>query len=92
MPKRVDDNQAEIVQALRQVGCSVQHLHEVGRGCPDILVGFRGINYLFEIKDGNKIPSRQKLTPDEEKWHQLWNGRVLIIKSTDNAFKAIGLF
>ncbi len=92
MPKRVDDNQAEIVEALRQVGCSVQHLHEVGRGCPDILVGFRGINYLFEIKDGSKIPSRQKLTPDEEKWHQLWKGRVITVNSADNAFKAIGLF
>ena len=92
MPKRVDDNQREIVDALRGVGCSVQHLHEVGRGCPDILVGFRGINYLFEIKDGNKIPSRQKLTPDEEKWHQLWNGRVITVNSADNAFKAIGLF
>ncbi len=92
MPKRVDDNQAEIVQSLRQVGCSVQHLHEVGRGCPDILVGFRGINYLFEIKDGNKILSRQKLTSDEEKWHQGWNGRVLVIKYIDDALQAIGLF
>ena len=50
MPKRVDMNQPEIVADLRGIGATVQHLHMVGKGCPDILVGFRGNNWLFEIK------------------------------------------
>lgn len=48
MPKSVDANQPEIVAALHAVGATVQHLHEVGHGCPDILVGFRGKNYLID--------------------------------------------
>ena len=48
MPKSVDANQPEIVAALRAAGATVQHLHEVGQGCPDILAGFRGRNYLID--------------------------------------------
>lgn len=29
---RVDQNQAEIVAALRKAGASVQHLHTIGKG------------------------------------------------------------
>ena len=36
---RVDSNQPEIVATLRGMGCSVQHLHAVGKGVPDLLVG-----------------------------------------------------
>ena len=38
---RVDANQPEIVKALRGVGATVQHLHKVGQGCPDLMVGWR---------------------------------------------------
>ena len=48
---KVDDNQAEIVATLRYVGCSVTSLASIGRGCPDIVVGYNGVNYLLEIKD-----------------------------------------
>lgn len=89
--KRADANQPDIVQALRQAGASVQHLHEVGRGCPDILVGFRGMNYVAEIKDGNKPPSKRKLTPDEQAWHLAWRGKVEIIETVDDALKLIGV-
>ena len=88
--KRVDGNQAEIVGALRDIGASVHPLHMVGRGFPDVCVGFRGRNYLLEIKDGNKPPSRRKLTPDEKKWHQTWNGQVTIVKNIDEALATIG--
>jgi hypothetical protein len=76
MPKRVDANQREIVEALRGIGATVQHLHEVGKGCPDILVGYRGNNWLFEIKS-----KAGKMTPDEITWHNEWRGRVLTIRS-----------
>lgn len=90
MPKRIDANQPEIVQELREAGVSIQHLHSVGHGCPDILAGFRGQNYLFEIKDGNKPPSKRKLTPDEEEWHLSWNGQVIVIHSAEDALKEMG--
>lgn len=91
MYKRVDANQSAIVGALRDVGASVQHLHEVGSGCPDLLVGFRGINVLLECKDGKKAPSAQALTRHERGWHLHWNGQVAVVRSVDDALKAIGV-
>jgi len=85
---RVDANQREIVAALRAVGVSVQPLHTVGKGCPDLLCGVRGTNLLLEIKDGNKPPSARKLTPDEAAWHESWRGQVAIVESVDEAIAA----
>lgn len=87
---RVDDNQKRIVQDLRSVGCSVTPLHMVGKGFPDIVVGYRGVNYLIEIKDGNKSPSQRRLTPDEFRWHARWNGQVAIAKNSDEALRIVG--
>lgn len=86
---KVDDNQPAIVKALRAVGCSVQSLASIGKGCPDLLVGYRGVNYLIEVKDGAKCPSKQKLTPDEIDWHTTWRGNVHIVNSTDAALKIV---
>lgn len=80
---KVDDNQPEIVEAFRKLGYSVLLLHQVGRGCPDILVGKMGTNTLIEIKDGRKPPSRRLMTPDEEEFFQSWKGRLLTIMSVD---------
>jgi len=88
---RVDANQREIVAALRQAGVSVQPLHTVGKGCPDLLCGVWGTNLLIEIKDGQKVPSARKLTPDEAAWHQSWRGQVAIVESVDDALRLVGL-
>jgi hypothetical protein len=85
MGARVDANQREIVAALRKCGASVQSLSEVGRGCPDLLVGWRGFNLLLEVKDGNKPPSARRLTDDQRVWHMAWRGQVVVIKSVDEA-------
>ena len=82
---RIDANQTAITQALRRMGASVQHLHTLGAGCPDLLVGFRGVNLLMEVKDGEKIPSKRKLTPDEQEWHDTWRGQVSIVESVEDA-------
>lgn len=88
-PKRVDANQGEIVDALREVGASVQTLHEVGKGCPDLVVGYRSMNFLFEVKDGNKPPSKRKLTPAEQRFFDTWRGRVWIVESATDAIQII---
>lgn len=88
---KIDANQNEIVDALRKSGCSVQILSSVGKGCPDILVGRGGSNYLLEIKDGNKPKSAQKLTSDQVDWHSKWNGSVYVVNSIEWAFSAVGL-
>ena len=88
---RVDENQRAIVQSLRKIGATVQHLHTIGDGCPDILVGWRHQNLLFEIKDGSKSPSKRKLTRDEVEWHKRWKGVVYTIESLADALKAMGV-
>lgn len=84
MPKRTDHNQTEIVAALRRCGCKVQDLHVVGDGCPDLLVSWHGLLFALEIKDGSKIPSAQKLSPAEVKWHEDWKDeRVYILNDVE---------
>ena len=87
---RIDANQPAIVAALRKAGCTVQHLHSVGKGCPDLLVGRAGVNYLLECKDGAKTPSEQRLTPDQVEWHGCWLGQVVVVNSVDAALQALG--
>lgn len=98
---KVDRNQTAIVKALRAVGCSVQPLHAVGKGCPDLLVGvpersavgsfFRPRRMVcLEVKDGDKPPSERRLTPDQEKWHAQWRGpAVVVVENVDQALEAV---
>lgn len=87
---KIDDNQPEIVSALRRVGASVQPLHTVGQGCPDLIVGFRGQNYAIEVKDGSKPPSARGLTDAQLRWKILWNGQYAIANNVDEALRIIG--
>lgn len=82
---KADDNQREIVKALRSAGATVQLLHSVGGGCPDALVGHRGRNFVVELKDGSKPPSARKLTPDQLEWHASWRGQVAIVTTVEEA-------
>ena len=86
---KIDANQTEIVKALRKFGASVQSLASTGKGCPDLLVGFRGVNWLLEIKDGRKVRSARKLTEDQVVWHQTWRGKVYIVESVDQALNLL---
>ena len=74
--KKVDANQKLIVQQLRQIGCSVFVTSKVGEGFPDLVVGFRGKNFLIELKDGNKSASRKKLTEYQDTFFMIWQGQV----------------
>lgn len=84
--RKVDNNQREIVTALRQAGASVIHLHTVGGGCPDLLVGYRGINYLVEIKSDHG-----RLTADQTALCDAWRGgAVAVTRTVDEALRVIG--
>ena len=84
MIKRTDRNHAEIINALRKIpNLSVFSTHEVGKGFPDIVIGYKGINYLIEIKDGNKPPSARKLTDAELQFHSNWKGQIKIVNNFD---------
>ena len=92
MPKRIDANQPEIVQGLRAIGVRVAITSDLGDGFPDIVCAFRGFNYMLEIKDGNKPPSKRKLTDKEQVFHAWWKdqGQIDTVKNLDEALQIIG--
>lgn len=90
--KRVDSNQMELVRIWRSLGASVAITSMLGNGFPDVVVGITTIkgnkvNILVEIKDGEKPLSKQKLTEDEIKFHELWKGHICIIRSAAEAIE-----
>lgn len=82
---RKDDNQQEIVDALRAIGCSVFVLHEP---C-DLLVGIRQRTCCLEVKDGAKSASRRKLTPAQVEFRATWRGHFAVVTSIDEAIAAV---
>jgi hypothetical protein len=93
MGKRTDANQALIVRDLRKAGAFVQSLADIGKGCPDLLVLFRGDAYAMEIKDPMQPPSKQRLTPMEKEWHAQAleaHYHVYIVKTSTEALQIIG--
>jgi Holliday junction resolvase len=82
---RVDQNQSSIVQALREAGATVQLLHKVGQGCPDIVAGYMKRNYMLEVK----LPDTD-LNELQVKWHRNWFGQVAVVRSAEEALIAIG--
>lgn len=94
--KRVDSNQPAIVAQFRNRGASVAILSEIGRGVPDLAIGVcRGYlepyTAFIEIKDGSKPPSARKLTPDEQKFKDGWQGNYEVVTSIEDVNKLMDL-
>jgi len=86
---KVDRNHAEVVEALRKAGASVQSLAQIGRGVPDLLVATHKGMWLMEVKDGKKSPSQRLLTEDELQWHWNWKQPVYIVYSATEALAVL---
>ena len=67
---------------------TVQHLHGVGQGCPDLVVGYyhngKKYNILLEVKEKDG-----KLTPQQVIWHAGWRGQVSVVSSPEEAVKTV---
>jgi hypothetical protein len=85
-PKR-DDNERQIVDALRQAGAFVQPLDAV-----DLLVGFRGVWYVMEVKDGGKPLSQRRLTYDELEFVRRLRNEApfFVVETPKQALEVIG--
>jgi len=86
---RVDKNHAEVVKALRAIGASVADTSGAGRGFPDLVVGYRGVNHLIEIKDGDKVPSAKQLTRAQIGFAADWRGQWAKVETVDEAIAAV---
>ena len=68
------------------LGASVLNLSTVGRGCPDLLIGYRGKSVLVEIKRDEKAA----FTEPQIKFMQNWRGGPISrIDSVDAAIRLI---
>ena len=87
---RTDRNHREIIEALRAAGAAVTDTSAVGGGFPDLTVSYRRAWYLIEVKDGQKSPSRRKLTGDQQTWHGQQHATVHVVLTAHEALVAIG--
>lgn len=82
---RTDGNHAEIIAALRGMGAQALYIQRP----VDLLVGYRGVNVLLEVKDGRLPPSARKLTRMEQAFLDTWPGRVCVVTSPEEAMTAV---
>ena len=77
-----DGNQGDIVSMLREIpGVMVSTAHD------DILVGYRGRTYWFEIKSSKDAPIR----PGQKKLREEWPGHYKIIWTLDMILEDMGI-
>ena len=88
-PRRTDGNHAAVVEALRAIGASVLDIHDIGHGAPDLIVGFRAMNLLIEVKDDRQPPSHRRLTPDEQQFFDDWRGPIYVVYSPADAIDVV---
>jgi hypothetical protein len=86
---RKDANHNTIADLFTAAGCSVADTSQLGKGFPDMVIGLCGINVLIEVKDGGKVPSKQKLTDDEFKFFHNWRGWVAVVRDDKDALNII---
>jgi hypothetical protein len=83
--RRIDANQHEIVQALRDAGCAVAIV-----GQPiDLFVSKDGKTWAIEIKDGAKPPSQRRLERAQIEFFSKWQGRWAIVESAAQALELV---
>jgi hypothetical protein len=86
---KVDANHATIVAAFKALGCTVQSLAAVGKGVPDLLVAFAGLNHLVECKDGSKPKSSRKQTPAQVAWASTWRAPRHLVESVEDVQRLV---
>lgn len=77
---QLDANHREIRAGLEAVGATVDVKAPL-----DLLVGFRGRNYLIEVKT-----AKGKVRPSQAQFFARWKGQAIVVRSLDEALLAIG--
>ena len=81
---KVDENHAQVRDELREVlhDGTIHDMSGAGNGFPDLCVGWRGLNFLIEVKrkqGGSRLTSRQAT------FHQNWQGQVAVCRTASEA-------
>lgn len=86
--RRVDENQKQIVAALKAIGACVLDLSGSGGGVMDLLVIYRSRICMVEVKNPAKPKADQSLTPAQIRVHAeigRAGGEVHIVRTIDEA-------
>jgi hypothetical protein len=88
---RVDDNQAEIMAGLRNLGISVEPRHD------DLLVGFRRRTFWFECKNPTTCFLADGVTfktgaikKSQSKLRSTWRGHYSVVTTIEQILNQIG--
>lgn len=87
--KKVDQNQAEIVLALRKIGIRVYVSSGAGSGLPDLVCFHQGRIHALEIKAKGK---RKRLTPAQVDFHSLASSGgylIPVVETVEEAIEAV---
>ena len=71
------------------MGVSVAITSAAHDGFTDLVIGFGGITVLVEVKDGSKVPSERKLTPQQKIFHGSFKGAITVIENEQQAVELV---
>lgn len=75
MPFKIDRNQPEIVREFRRRGAKVDVTATVGNGFPDLVVNYKSVFAIIEVKDGKG----KRLRKVQKDWFADRNGLRFIV-------------
>lgn len=88
---KIDENQNDIVSALRDIpGVEVEPGHD------DLLIGFRGKTYWFEIKSPGQVKRNGELRkgalkPSQIRLLKSWTGHYSVVWSVEQILNELGI-
>jgi hypothetical protein len=74
--KKRDTSERPIIEALKQFGMDVIQIDTP----VDLVIGWRGVNYLAEVKTG-----KAKLRDGQAKFVDEWRGQVVVLRNPADA-------
>lgn len=86
-----DTAEPAIVMALVAVGATVEGLSK--KGVPDLLVGYRGVTYLLEVKTprASKSGNNARANKVQAEWRARWRGGVVaVVETPEQALCIVG--
>lgn len=86
-PRRIDENQPEIIDALEANGCGVIDLSAQGGGVPDLLVYSKNTGWiLMEVKNPKY---RSVLNKKQREWIAAWDAPVYVVRTPEEALEVV---
>lgn len=89
--KRRDDNHEDTREFLRGKGWSIADTAGLGYGIPDFFAGKPEFCAAVELKDGDKSPSKRKLTPAEQRFKDNWTGPYILALGPEDALAQLDI-